>query len=251
MVKLVTGKPVTPKARARVARRWFKKVFLVVLVLGLLVGGFYLIFKSDFLVIKKVNCEVIDKTSIADEKRWCEEAERLLRGRNIMSTNSTTVVGKLSDKFLPIGEVTLKKKYPQTVLVQIAERKPIARICPPGGLEFLVDKKGVVFSETTPETKDLRKIILELEAPLSVGQTVGEDTILLILLEDPQIRSIKYTGQEGIEVQAEENLTVLFSREKDLESQIRALQMIVKKYRIEGKRLKQVDLRYEQPIVKY
>ncbi len=248
MVKLLKPKI---RIQTRIFRRWMKRVGIVVLFLGFLAGTFYLVFKSEILTIKNVNCEVIDKTSIADEKRWCEEAERLLLGKRTVWSNLTTTVVNLEYKFLPIGEVVLQKKYPQTIIVQIIERTPIARICPSGGLEFLVDKEGVVFSETTPETEDLKKIVLELEAPLAVGQVIGEDTILLILLEDPQIRSIKHTGQGGIEVQTEENLTILFSREKNLESQIRSLQMIVKKYRIEGKQLKSVDLRYDQPVIKY
>ena len=228
-----------------------KRVGIVFLFSCFLATIFYLIFKSDFLVVKKVECQVKEKTSLADEKRWCEQAERLLWGKRMVYSNLTTVVVNLEHKFLPVGDVIITKKYPQTVLVQIAERKPIAKVWSFSGREFLVDEEGMIFSETTPETQDLKKIILELETPLSVGHVVGEDTILLILLEDPQIKSIKHTGQKGIEVQAEENLTILFSREKNLEAQIRALQMVVKKYRIEGKQLKQVDLRYEQAVVKY
>ena len=73
----------------------------------------------------------------------------------------------------------------------------------------------------------------------------------LILLEEPQISSVKFIGQQGIEAKSDEQLTILFSREKVLEGQTQALQMIVKKYRIEGKDLKQVDLRFDQPVVKY
>lgn len=266
-VILVTSKLVTPllgsgmttlvvmvkllKPKIRVARRWFKKILLILPIAGILVAVFYLVFKSDFFIIKHINCWVKDKTSVADEKRWCNAVERELLGQKILYPKTQATASQIGYRFLPVGEVKITKKYPQTVLIEIIERKPIAKVSPPGGREFLVDKEGVVFSETAPETKDLKKIILELEAPLSVGQAVGEDTILLILLEDPQIRSIKHTGQKGIEVQTEENLTILFSREKNLESQVRSLQMIVKKYRIEGKELKQVDLRYEQPVVKY
>ena len=242
MVKLVTRKRVTPKIRA---------AGIVFLFFCFLVAIFYLLFKSDFLIIKNVNCWVQDKTSLADEKRWCEEAERLLLEKRMVYSNLTTVVVSLEHKFLPVGEVVVKKKYPQTVLVQISERKPLAKVCQLSGWEFLVDKEGVIFSEITPETEDLKKVILELGLELTLGQTLNKDVVFLIILEDPQIKSIKYIGQEGMEVQTEENLVVLFSRQKNLENQVRSLQMIVKKYRIEGKGLKSVDLRYDQPVVRY
>lgn len=242
-----------PKVRiqTRIFKRWMKRVGIVLFLLVLLVGISYLIFKSDFFIIKNVNCWAKEKTSLADEKRWCEAAERLLLGKRIVIFKLPAVAPKLKTNFLPVGEVVIKKKYPRTVLVQIAERKPIAKVCPPGGREFLIDKEGVIYAEVQPESKNLKKVALELGLELTLGQTVGKDIVRLILLEDPRVKSIKYVDQKGIEVQAEENLAILFLREKNLEAQVRSLQMIVKKYKIEGKGLKLVDLRYDQPVVRY
>jgi len=246
MVKLLK-----PKTQVRIARRWFKRIGIVLLLSCSLATVFYLLFKSDFLVIKNVNCWVQDKTSLADEKRWCEEAERLLLGKRMVGSNLTTVVVNLEHKFLPIGEVVVKKKYPQTVLVQIAERKPIAKVCPPEGREFLVDKEGVLYSEVYPEVQTLSRAVLELGMDLNLGQKLEPEIVSLLLLEEPKISLVKYIGQQGIEAKTNKQLTIFLSREKNLENQIRALQMIVQKYKIEGKDLRQIDLRFDQPIVKY
>ena len=243
MVKLlVTRKRVTSKIRV---------VGIVFLFLCFLVFLFFLLFKSDLLTIKHVNCQVKDKTSLADEKRWCETAERLLWGQKIFHTHLGAVVGELERKFLPIGEVVVTRKLPQTVVVQIVERKPIAKVCPPSGLEFLVDREGVIYSEVTPEAKELKTIILELGVELQLGQKLEPEIISLILLEESPVQDIKLVGQEAIEVRASGDLVILFSRQKDLPTQIRSLQTILQKYRIEGKALKQVDLRFEQPVVRY
>jgi len=240
-----------PKVRVRIARRWFKRVGAVLFLLGVIVGGFYFVFKSNFFTIKNVNCWVKDKTSLADEKRWCGEVERMLIGQRIFLFKKNAVVSELKRKFLPVGDVSFAKKYPQTVVVQIVERKPIAKVSRPGGLEFFVDKEGVIYAQALPEFKGLKKVTLELDFEPALGQTLTSDIISLILLEEPQISSIKYIGQKGIEVKDDGGLTVLFSREKDLLDQIRSLQMILKKYKIEGKSLKRVDLRFEQPVVRY
>lgn len=244
MVKLV-------KPKVRVFRRWFKKLLVAFLAFGFLVGIFYLVFKSDFLVIKHINCQVKDKTSIADEKRWCEAVKREVLGQRIFLLKRQAIASEIKRKFLPVGEVVFKKKYPQTVLVQIVERKPMARICPPGGLEFLIDKEGVVYSEVQSEFQGLRVVTLELGTELALGQKIDDDAVSLILLEEPQVSSIKYSAQQGIEVKSDEQLKIYFSREKNLESQIRSLQLILKKYKIEGKDLKQVDLRFDHPVVRY
>ncbi len=226
-------------------------MFLVLLGVGLLVGGFYLVFKSDFFIIKKVNCQVKDKTSVADEKRWCEQAKRSAIGQRIFLLKEQAIAGEIRKKFLPVGDVVFKKKYSQTVVVQISERKPIAKISRPGGLEFLVDKEGVIYSEVQPEWQGLKTVVLELGSELALGQTIDANIVLLILLEEPWVSSVKFAGQTGIEVKGDEELTIFFSREKDLAGQIRSLQTVLQKYKIEGKSLKQVDLRYEQPVVRY
>ncbi len=239
------------KPKVRVFRRWFKRVLVVVLVLGVVAAGFYLVFKSDFLIVKNVNCSVKDKTSLADEKRWCEQAKRSAIGQRIFLLKEQAIASEIRKKFLPVGEVSFERKYPQTVVVQISERKPIAKISRPGGLEFLVDKEGVIYSEVQPEWQGLKTVVLELGSELALGQTIDANIVLLIVLEEPQVSSVKFAGQTGIEVKGDEELTIFFSREKDLAGQIRSLQTVLQKYKIEGKSLKQIDLRYEQPVVRY
>jgi len=252
MVKLlVTNKFITPKTQVRLARRWFRRAGLVSCLLLLVFCGYYLVFESDYFVIKNVNCWVQDKTSLADEKRWCEAIQRELEGQRMFLSNLGAAAPKLKNKFLPVGEVVIKKKYPRTVLVQISERQALVRVCSPEGRSFLADDQGVIFSQVTPETKGLKKVVLELGSDLAVGQTVDKNIVFLLLLEDPRIKVIKRVDQQGIEARVDEGLTIFFSREKDFQIQIRSLQMIVKKYRIEGKELKSIDLRYEQPVVKY
>ena len=89
----------------------------------------------------------------------------------------------------------------------------------------------------------------------NLGESKSENhlsfVVSLILLEKPQISFIKYTDQEGLEVRASGPLTIFLSHTKSLEWQLEDLQTIVQKYKIEGKDLKQVDLRYDQPVIKY
>ena len=216
-----------------------------------LVFIFYLIFKSDYLTVKRVECRVKEKTSLADENRWCETVKREVLGQRILSLKRQAIASEIRQKFLPVGDVAITKKYPQTAIVQISERKPIAQVCPSGGLGLLVDKEGVIYAETQAEPQNLKTVSLELGFELTLGQEIGADIVSLILLEEPQISFIKSTGQEGLEVVSNAQLKIFFSRKRDLRQQIENLQKIIQKYKIEGKELSQVDLRYDQPVIKY
>lgn len=224
---------------------------LVGVLVSIIAGGYYLIFKSDFLVIKKIDCRVENKTSLADEKRWCEEVERRLLGRRIFYSNRPAVADELEKKFLPVGEVSFINHYPQTVGVVIKERQPVAKVSLPGGLPFLIDREGVLYSEVVNDVKDLKSVILDLGFDLSLGQKMESSVISLIELREPVVESIKYVSSEGIEVTADPGLVILFSRKKSISSQIEVLNLMVKRYRIEGQGLKKVDLRFDKPVVVY
>jgi len=235
----------------RMERRWLKRVIFASCLLSLAALIFYLVFQSNFFTIKVVNCSVKDKTSLADEKRWCGEAERLLLGQRIFRTHLDAVADEIEHKFLPVGNVVIKRKYPQTVAVEISERKPLVKVAQPGGREYLLDKEGVLYSEVVPGIGDLRLVTLELGTDLGLGQKVGAEVVALVLLEESPVQAVKLVGQEMIEVRAGDGRVIFFSRQKNLTDQIRSLQTIMQKYRIEGKQLKSVDLRYDQPVVKY
>lgn len=229
--------------------RW--RILLVVMLVVIVAGGYYLIFKSDFFVIKKINCRVENKTSLADEKRWCEAAERNLRDRRIFRFNSTTVVDELTRKFLPVGGVNLISHYPQTVEVVIKERRPAAKVSLPEGLPFLVDQKGVLYSQAGETDVGIRLVILELNTKLSLGQQLDLAVVELILLKEPALILIRFANHESIEAESHEGTTAVFSRQKNLEDQIGVLQTVLKSYKIEGKVLKKVDLRFDKPVVIY
>lgn len=244
MVKLI-------KPQIRTFHRWFKLVLAVLFIFAALAGGYYLVFKSDFLIIKTVNCSVKDKTSLADERRWCETAERLLFGKRIFLPNQQALADEIGRKFLPVGEISIKKNYPQTVAVTISERKPTAKVANPGGAFYLVDKEAVIFAQADSEISSLSEVILDLGVEPSLGSTIASDILELVRLEEPKVLQIKYIGANSIEVKSGEVPLILFSRQKEISQQIRSLQIVSQKYKIEGKELKKIDLRFDKTVVEY
>ncbi|MDP2860193.1 MAG: hypothetical protein Q8N98_00600, partial [bacterium] len=56
-------------------------------------------------------------------------------------------------------------------------------------------------------------------------------------------------GENAIEASASSGTTVFFSKEKEVEPQLDTLQTIWENFKIEGRRVKVIDLRYERPII--
>lgn len=64
------------------------------------------------------------------------------------------------------------------------------------------------------------------------------------------LQSLDYSGEREIIATFSGNLTVIFSKEKDLRSQVTSLQFILWRTKIEGKLLYFVDFRFNKPIIK-
>ena len=56
-------------------------------------------------------------------------------------------------------------------------------------------------------------------------------------------------GENAIEASSSSGTTVFFSKEKEVEPQLDTLQTIWENFKIEGRRARIIDLRYERPII--
>lgn len=57
--------------------------------------------------------------------------------------------------------------------------------------------------------------------------------------------------ESGISATLSEGGQIIFSREKDFNSQVDSLQIILSRLKIEGKKVKKVDFRFDKPVVVY
>lgn len=101
------------------------------------------------------------------------------------------------------------------------------------------------------------KLILNLDLGYKKGAIVSplpdlsfEDKLREKLLKiNLKPESYFYINESDIEVGFQGNLKVIISKTKSLESQLTSLQLIVKRFRIEGRRIKKIDLRFKNPVI--
>lgn len=76
---------------------------------------------------------------------------------------------------------------------------------------------------------------------------------LQTLLESEKVFEIESINdvQNGLEVKSKNSATVVFAKDKDLSNQVRTLQTLLAKAKIENKSVKRVDFRFEKIVVQY
>lgn len=92
---------------------------------------------------------------------------------------------------------------------------------------------------------DREKIIVPIPSP-SQAETLFRD----LQLQDLNPLKIKEEGSEA-EVTFENGLLAIFTFEKSIPGQVTSLQMIMNRFKIEGKKPKRVDLRFEKSVVTF
>lgn len=67
--------------------------------------------------------------------------------------------------------------------------------------------------------------------------------------ENIGIKNIASTVDDSFIVQLDSGEEVIFSREKDLKTQVSSLQLILSRLTMEGKQFKKLDLRFDKPVI--
>jgi len=111
------------------------------------------------------------------------------------------------------------------------------------GSGYLITAKP--FEQTKPLSTIAKKV--------SANEKVQQDKTLTDIkkgLEKQQIEvnAIKATN-EGYEISLTDSGTVLFSSQKDVQSQISSLQFILSRLTMEGRQFSRLDLRFDKPII--
>lgn len=233
--------------------RFLKKIifgfFLV-----LFVFGFVVFLNSNFLRVQEIICRIEQNPCSADV--WME-LMGLTIGKNIIFLSTKNLVSQIEKSNLLLKEVEIKKSFPNCLSFKLKKREPQATVKSPEGKGFLVvDEEGFLL-EKVNET-ELPVVLVEQEINLNVGEKIVEKEIVwaVNLLKDLKLRSLvsktaKIISPRQIEVELDNKPLVIFSSLKEVNFQLDSLQLIFSRSKIEGRNLKQIDLRFDKPVVIY
>lgn len=256
------------KARKRVFLKWLK-IALIFITSFFVIGGIILFLKSDFWLVKKISCQPPCQSDVQSQ------LTSLTEGKNILFLSSKVISQKVLETFLIVKEAKIKKRLPNKLVYEFKIKEPQVALIFEVPLEspkvasdsskpeflttgefLIVDSEGVLLEKA--ESSNLPLLLLKGLLDLQVGQKVDQEEILITLkiirdlklaLFEPKLGKIVF--DRTLEIWLSDNLEVFFSLMKEEKPQLDSLQFIFSRAKIEGKKIKKVDLRFDKPVVIY
>src|SRR3972149_7317735 len=148
---------------------------------------------------------------------------------------------------VPVFEIKKKFSWKETLL-RLLEVVLIVVVI--GGTAFwLLLASGFSFEKLFSDFLGKLKPAVTLEQNKSFEDS---GTLVKNLIDEYKIfevGSVRESGNDSLEVTSKNNILVIFSLKKDLSGQVRTLQTVSTKAKIENRNLKKVDFRFEKIIV--
>lgn len=229
----------------------FAIVFGIFIILGL-----YFLFRSDIFLVKEISFEYHknpkNSVYLVTEKDIKNEIE-FWEGHSIFTFPEKEEEKRIKEKFIALKDFNIKKQLPDTLLVLFSERSQIA-IVKTENEELILDEEGFIFARN--DKKNSLPVLEGSSEIFQLGKKNDSDIIFFAIDLLSKFSEIELTPArlvledfQKVSIQTEEGISCIFSSEKNIETQIFALQLIIKNAKIEGQHLKKIDLRFERPVI--
>jgi cell division protein FtsQ len=178
-----------------------------------------------------------------------------LVNRNIFYVDTQKLESDLNSNFLGAKKLSVKKVFPDKIIVSVEERKPLALLYQnPESELYLIDDEGYVLGKVAPEFMDLPKI--QFSGALEIGKFVSQEIVPVTrqIIKESDANNLKISSMsfnpKYTRIYIVDSAEALISNEKDLSFSLKLLSSMVKRLTLEGKKVSQIDLRYDKVIVK-
>lgn len=270
-------KPVAAR-KLKTKLSWLPKILLGLLLTTIL-GSIYYFITSGIFAVKnlEVKADKVNCTSTTNLKNSSQ-----ILGKNIFFIDKSRIEKKLKERYICVKSIGISRILPDKIKVDIFVRVTAAQILvfpideasssailndflmkksasesaevsPQPQKYFTVDYEGVIFSED--RVPDKPKLFV-WDDSLKVGQKINKEIISrsLEVIKKIEILTIKVTetklySNKYLLIDAEPKL--IFDLSNNIKTQLASLQLILSRAKIEEKEMEFIDLRFENPIVKY
>jgi len=213
----------------------FSLVFLITLF-----AGFEVFQVKNIEINQNENC--IDKTNIK---------KNLITDKSIFTINSTALSESLKQDFSCAQNITLTKKYPNTLLFDIEVSKPVAKT---EFENYVIFKDGTIKKSTN--SSNIPTVFLNTTNINDLKEKISQDLSKKVLLlasllvkSDFNASSIRIIEGEKIAVYATDDTVTIFSPKKDLKVQVDTLQQVLAKSKIDSTKISKIDLSFNKPVI--
>lgn len=226
-----------------------KKIAVLAAVMAWIGFGVYILFFSQFFLLRKVECDGCSDVVVAELSKDI--------GKNVFKIKTGIISDKLLKSDLTLAEAKIKIKLPNILTADLKKRIPDFRLTNNvlSWNYLLADKQGVILDKVNGgQNNDLPILIWQKVWSFNIGDKIPENITkgaeILDLLQD----NYDAGGRGSIEnnylaVKITNGPTVIFSLDKEAVSEIRALQLTMDQAKIDSVKPREIDLRFNNPIV--
>jgi len=215
---------------------FFKSSTLILLISGIL---FYSICFLGLFQVKEIRISGTEKV----RKENLENTIQVLVEKNILSfstksiflVNANQTKERVLEIFPSISSIYFKKNLPNSLILEIEERKPIA-VFVQDDQSFFIDKQGVIFEDVSGrESKSLRLRNPSISKAVLGDEVIPEPKISQILNTKSaldrdlgiKIQEVEIASQEKLDFITLEGWAIYFNLEKDINWQIIKLREVL------------------------
>ena len=242
--------------------------FVLLIFLGTVI---YILFFSPFLEIKKISLEGISELNYDDvygkiNELLVKKEFGFISMNNFILLPSDKIKSELENNFKKISEVKIEKIFPDSIKIEITERKALLMWCS-GGPCYIIDENGYAFAGVDFESEEIKQNnLLSIVDDSGKSVTIGDKILtsdyigFVISLKDELDREtgIKITNEyetgfrtaEEARVKTEDGWGIFFSTNMPMSVSIQTLKTFLEKEMKDKdiSKLEYIDLRAENRV---
>lgn len=233
------------------SRKFFKKILFL-----------SLFFATSFLTFFTLNHLKIKKIIIVDNNKKNNSyliGLNSIKNKLIFFIDEKTISNYLIKNNPPLDEVKVKKKLPNTIIIYPHFSSVTAQLATNNGF-FLLSKKGRIINKTKRQTNQTPLINFYQRLNFyqyQAGDYLTYKEILIGLEFIERLKGLGFDSINTVDIKSYDmivfnkkgKIEILISANKNKEELFYDLESIIKKNKINGKKLKKIDLRFNKPII--
>jgi len=234
-----------------------KLFWFVLLFLAILGTAFYFVVFSSVFKIENIQISGDIKIPVEEIKNIIsEQINKNYFKKSIFLVNLKEINAAVLEKFPQVAKITLDRSFPNVLAVVVEERKPVV-VFLQGEDCYFIDNEGIAFEKISEMPLQILKIkSLTWISDLGLGKGVfskeklGQILKIEAKLNDLEIplKEVSIISEKRLNIETSEDWEIYFNPEKDLDSQLAKLAVLLKeKIPLEKrKNLEYIDLRFNK-----
>mgnify|MGYP001578830843 CR=1 FL=1 len=224
---------------------------LAAISLLLILGGLGVL-RGNFWTVEEIRCSLDGKTCPVE--LW-EDLLNASLGKDFLFFPKSDVIRQINLNYPEVDNLEMIRVLPRQLFFKLTASQTLAAI--KGEKYFLVNARGLVL-KISDHSGDLPVILMDSVRNIGVGEKFEQKEMIptVLILSDLGTRGLhptmaKIISPQRINIWLNNGTLIAISLQKEADSQLDSLQVILSRIKMEGKGLREVDLRFDKPVITY